>query len=258
MGKIESYNWSGARIRKEVLPAGQVFTSIKATWKVPTVGPHPPEKDVRSAAWIALDGGTWGYLPDKTPVPVLQAGTYHQLSGGKTNYFAFFGLFDDGDPDLPDTGDLYTSPSFFRFNVRLHDTMVVVLTYTPGTPAGQAMADFTGSTSAPPGSGAKFTIQVPDKTILDKTIKGDTAEWVFERISKDNDSSPSKDYHNKYYPLGIHDHFDFDDAMAQTGNLKWISPDRGDSIVMLDIDNLPDVITVGNALSNKVEIKERR
>ena len=194
MGTINSYNWSGARVTNDIpemkYPAQQYFRLVRDKLEVPTIGSHSGEKDVRSAAWIGLDGGTWGFLPDKTPVPVLQAGTYHQLSGGKTSYLAFFGS-DDGDPYLLDTGDLYSRSSFFRFNVQPFDTMVVVLAYKPGAP-GQAMADFTNSTSAPSGLGAQFTIPIPDKT-----IKGDTAEWVFERISTDNDSSYTKDYRGK-------------------------------------------------------------
>jgi hypothetical protein len=138
--------------------------------------------------------------------------------------------------------------------------MVVVLTYIPGTSTGQATADFTGSTSAPSGpSAAQFTISgIPDQTDLGKTIKGDTAEWVFERLSKDNDSSRSKDYRNKYYNLGTHDQVYFNEAMAQTDALKWISPDQGDSIVMRDVDHWPNLLTAGTALYEQVEIKQRR
>jgi hypothetical protein len=259
---IDSYNWSGARVTNDIpemkYPNQQYFRLVRATWKVPTVGSRPFEKDVRSAAWIGLDGGTWGFLPDKSFVPVLQAGTYHELIGGTSTYSAFFG-FDTGDPglDLQKT-DLYSM--FYRFTVQPSDTMVVVLTYIPGTSTGQATADFTGSTSAPSGpSAAQFTISgIPDQTDLGKTIKGDTAEWVFERLSKDNDSSRSKDYRNKYYNLGTHDQVYFNEAMAQTDALKWISPDQGDSIVMRDVDHWPNLLTAGTALYEQVEIKQRR
>ena len=82
MGTIESYNWSGARILKQILhflEKGDNFTSIKATWSVPKVTLHGSEKDARSAAWISLDGGTWGLADTPKEVKVLQAGTYHRV-----------------------------------------------------------------------------------------------------------------------------------------------------------------------------------
>jgi hypothetical protein len=247
---IESYNWSGARVTNDIpemkYPTQQYFTSVLATWRVPTVEPNQNELDVRSAAWIGLDGGTFGLPETPSPVKVLQAGTYHEVQSGKpAQYFAFFGL-DDGSAN---TGDLYSTAPFVRFSVKPYDRIKVVLTYPTGTP-GEALADFSGSTSAP--SDAKFKLPIPDKTIT-----GYTAEWVFERISIDNNSA-KKDYQKSYYNLGNHDHIDFNQAVARTDGGNSISPDQGDSIIMRDVDNWPNPLTVGTASGQVVEIKQRR
>ncbi len=244
MGANESYNWSGARIRKEVLPSlGQgdkFFTSVKATWRVPKVTLHGSKKDARSAAWIGLDGGTWG-LPD-TPqeVKVLHAGTYHRVYIDKngdlqSKYFAFFGL----DPGLK-TDDPYLKLK--RFKVKPFDTITVVLNYDQSK--GAATADFTGS------SIARLPPQPISLPIVSGMITGYTVEWIFERISKDNDSHKPV-YQGSYYPLGKHDVVHFRDAAAFTDQGNQVSPDQGDSISMFD----PNQLTHGTALLWEVQIK---
>jgi hypothetical protein len=246
MGANESYNWSGARIRKEVLPplgkGDNFFTSVKATWTVPKVTLRGSEKNARSAAWIGLDGGTWG-LPD-TPreVKVLQAGTYHEVvEGGSPTYIAFFGL-DKGDAYAT---DIYKSRDFQKFQVRAGDKITVVLNYDQSR--GSATADFTGSSiaSLPP--------QPMSLPIVRGMITGYTVEWIFERISKDNNSHKPV-YEGSYYPLGKNDDVDFTDAVAFTDQGNQVSPDQGDSISMFD----PKQLTDAAALPSGVKIKQHQ
>jgi hypothetical protein len=242
MGTIDSYNWSGARVIKDVLPPlfpgtpqPEVFTSIKATWKVPKV------RNARSATWIGLDGGTWGL---GQPYHVLQAGTYHELLNGGPTYFAFFG-FDDG------RSTAYPYSRFKQFPVSPKDTIVITLQYTPGSPT--ATADFSGSSIAAPHTLPPQPISIQ----IDSTaITGYTAEWIFERISKDNNSS-KPDYKGSYYGLGNHDAVLFSDAEAGTNRGHSVSPDDGDSINLYDVDNWGTLLTTGTALSGEVQISRR-
>ena len=242
---IDSYNWSGARVTKDVLsvlypnPPNQFFTSVKATWRVPKVQLHQADKESHSATWIGLDGGTWGLIDTPPVVKVLQAGTYHDVylsSTGKpvATYFAFFGL-DEGNPAET---NLY--PKFQRplFVVNPTDEITVLLEYTPGSHT--ANATFTSASQS-----AQYSIP----SIPDGSITGYTVEWVLERISLNNDSSFKKDYYKAYRSLGNHDAVVFKNAEAMTDQGYSVSPDDGDSINMRDVDDWPTLLTGAAALS---------
>ncbi len=244
MRTIESYNWSGARIVDDVLPLlkppAKKFTSVKASWRVPTVELIAGKAESLSAAWIGLDGGTWGL---GKPAYVLQVGTYHQATGPHP-YFAFAGL-DDGKGLARGEPDPYSR--FFKFDVKPSDLIRVQLTYDFGLH--EAVADFKGSSPQP----STFSFKVYDPANI---ITGYTTEWVFERISTDNDSK-NYNYAGRYHELGNHSHLDFNDAQAQTDGGNWISADKGDSINMLDVDDYPTLLTAGIVSRKVVEIKQR-
>ena len=154
----------------------------------------------------------------------------------QSQYFAFFGL----DPGHK-TDDPY--PKLERFKVKPSDTITVVLSYDQSK--GSATANFTGS------SIARLPPQPISLPIVNGTITGYTVEWIFERISKDNDSHKPV-YQGSYYPLGKHDVVHFRDAAAFTDKGNQVSPDQGDSISMFD----PNQLTHGTALLWEVQIKQ--
>jgi hypothetical protein len=258
---IDSYNWSGARVTSDVLPLlfpqatnPQFFKSVKATWKVPNVGIHKgangqevdsqgASDSFRSAAWIGLDGGTWGLTEYPNPY-VLLAGIYHKW-GTSAEYTPFFGW---------DTGksgdDIYLNPPFVNpiFTISAKDTITVELVYDRGTSPPSATATFAilGSTNQPPP--VTITFNAPPIPI------GYTVQWIFERISKDNKQNPPWSYHG----LGNHDAVVFRDAVATTDQGYAVSPDQGDSIHMRKIEDWPDLLTEGTAHFNQVEITRRK
>jgi Peptidase A4 family len=253
MSTIDSYNWSGARVTSDVLPvlfpqatASDLFTSVKATWRVSNVRLRGAQKELRSATWIGLDGGTWNLSNSK--YTVLQAGVYHHIEPGQQPIYTAFCGVDTGDYDLVLT-DLYASPSFFVFPVKPSDKIKVELSYKQGSTT--ATADFTGTISA--GLPANPVILIP---ITPGQITGYTVEWIFERISKYNKSR--KDFGSSYHALGNHEAVVFKDAEAKTNQGNLVSPDDGDSINMRDVDDWPTLVTGGVALSNQVEIKQRK
>lgn len=249
---LESCNWSGARIIKDVLPDLfpkradlQYFTSVKATWRVPKVELHGLETQLRSATWIGLDGGSWGLPSSKTMV--LQAGIYHHIEPAGTPVYTAFCGFDDG-TYTPGSTDLYDK--FYHFTVQPSDTISVKLTYIRGSST--ATADFTDTISAGLPTNAVIPI-----SITNGQITGYTVEWIFERISKYNKTSKDYDYRNSYHALGHHDAVEFRHAEAMTNWKDSVSPDDGDSINMLDVDYYPTLLAAGAALCGEVQIKQR-
>ena len=253
---IDSYNWSGARVTSDLLPLlnppANYFKKVTATWKMPNVGPHTGELDsdkkpgpFRSAAWIGLDGGTWG-LKNST-YNVLLAGIYHKMGASGAEYTPFFGW---------DTGqagdDVYLTPPFINptIAIRPKDTIKVELEYFPVAATPYATATFTILGTSP--VAATFTFDsapVPS---------GYTVEWIFERISKTN--NPDSKYWT-YHSLGNHDAVVFRNAVATTDAGNMVSPDQGDSINMRKIEDWPEppeLLTEGTAHSNQVEISQRK
>ena len=198
---------------------------------------------------------TWG-LDDSKP-NVLLAGIYHKIGSNGAEYTPFFGL--ETGVSTPSSGDVYLTSSFQRtshLKVNAGDTITVELIYTPGSGGpNTAKATFTRV-------GDSETLTIPNPAnippippIDDKIITGYTVEWIFERISSNNDSS--KPYKGSYYELGNHDAVVFKDAEAGTNLNNWVSPDDGDSINMRDVDDWPTLLTAGVALSGEVQVNRR-
>jgi hypothetical protein len=71
-----SSNWSGIAVT-----SGATFTSVSATWKVPTVKVTPGNR--YAADWVGIGGYSTG------SEDLIQAGTQGQIVGGSISYYAW-------------------------------------------------------------------------------------------------------------------------------------------------------------------------
>ena len=130
-------NWSGYQVK------GNTFTSVEATWQVPSV--TCPASNARLSIWVGLSSKT-----------LEQDGTEAICNGSTASYSAWWEMF-------AGTG----SPGKNFFTVAPGDTIFSSVYYINGMYALQVTDETSGITSA--------TLQA-----CNATCENDTAEWIVE------------------------------------------------------------------------------
>jgi hypothetical protein len=162
----DTWNWSGARVKTEGQFANKTFSSVSATWIVPTLVGNPIRGERwYIASWVGLDGGSNIVGPTAASADLLQAGVYQTLNhGGHQECYAFCEWNVAGDSKYQRDNTL---PA-----VKPGDNVSVTITvqFDNNGNATGASIQF---------NGVPIRIQKPGPA----AFKGDTIEWVVERAA---------------------------------------------------------------------------
>nr|BAL02935.1 glutamic protease [Pholiota nameko] len=140
-----SSNWSGAVL--ETPPAGQTFTTVSGTFKVPT-----PSGNGAASAWVGIDG-------DTAQNSILQSGVDFTVSGGRVSYQAWFEWFPNFAID------------FSNFPISSGQTITVSVHATSKT---------TGTVVLTNVSTGKSITQAVSAPSSSAALAGQNAEWIVE------------------------------------------------------------------------------
>jgi hypothetical protein len=166
-----SSNWSGYA----VAGADDSFTSVSASWTVPTVTCAVGETDY-SSQWIGIDG-------DASPT-VEQDGSEADCSNGTPVYDAWYEMYGDDVSSLNYGAEVELCPS--------HSTQCPTGPYYPVVP-GDAMSAHVSV------SGTSWTLEIQDtthawnysRTVTWSTPEEASAEWIIERPELGNNQLAS-------------------------------------------------------------------